>query len=105
MPRGLPDLVWSAGKFLRRVYPAGLRLNSSNLDPLVEWRSGTQLACLNWQHYDEEMLLNEALFTGTMGYVVKPPLGKLKEKRNVRVTFEIVGASSRTFVVLPIKGL
>ncbi|KAL4076644.1 PLC-like phosphodiesterase [Scleroderma yunnanense] len=94
IPQGLPNLVWSAGKFLRRVYPSGLRLNSNNLDPLIEWRSGTQFACLNWQHFDEQMLLNEGLFAGTMGYVVKPHLGKSRVQRNVRVTVEVIGVSS-----------
>ena len=100
IPKGLADLVWSAANFLRRVYPAGLRLNSSNLDPLIEWRSGTQFACLNWQHCDDEMLLNEALFAGTMGYVVKPSLEKMREKRNIHVAVEIIGASSCAFAIL-----
>ncbi|KAI6024202.1 PLC-like phosphodiesterase [Pisolithus marmoratus] len=94
MPQKLMDLVVSAKRYFRRVYPSGLRLNSSNLDPLREWQSGTQIACLNWQHYDQEMQLNEGLFAGTMGYVVKPPLEPRQEKRSVSFNGEIIGVSS-----------
>ncbi|KAI6128115.1 PLC-like phosphodiesterase [Pisolithus croceorrhizus] len=94
IPQKLADLVVSAKRYFRRVYPSGLRLNSSNLDPLKEWESGTQIACLNWQHYDKEMQLNEGLFAGTMGYVVKPPLEPTREKRSIRFTGEIMGVSS-----------
>lgn len=94
MPQKLTDLVVSAERYFRRVYPSGLRLDSSNLDPLKEWESGTQIACLNWQHYDEEMQLNEGLFAGTMGYVVKPPLEPTREKWGKRFTGEIIGVSS-----------
>lgn len=94
MPQKLSDLVISAECYLRRVYPSGLRLNSSNLDPLKEWQNGTQIACLNWQHYDEEMQLNEGLFAGTMGYVVKPSQELTQGSRNIHFTGEIIGVSS-----------
>ncbi|KAK4123732.1 PLC-like phosphodiesterase [Parathielavia appendiculata] len=59
-------------RFLLRVYPSGLRVNSSNLDPTVFWRKGIQIVALNWQNWDEGMMLNEAMFAGTSGYVLKP---------------------------------
>ncbi len=34
---------------LSRVYPAGVRLNSSNYDPVYMWASGMQLVALNYQ--------------------------------------------------------
>jgi hypothetical protein len=55
-----------------RTYPSGLRVNSSNLDPTVFWRKGIQIVALNWQNWDEGMMLNEAMFAGTSGYVLKP---------------------------------
>ncbi|KAF8467877.1 PLC-like phosphodiesterase [Kalaharituber pfeilii] len=56
-----------------RVYPFGLRFSSSNADPTVFWRKGVQLVALNWQKCDEGMMLNEAMFAGEGGYVLKPP--------------------------------
>ncbi|KIJ94784.1 hypothetical protein K443DRAFT_683472, partial [Laccaria amethystina LaAM-08-1] len=39
----------------RRVYPRGTRIQSSNFAPEVYWRSGTQVASLNWPRYDAGM--------------------------------------------------
>lgn len=58
--------------FLMRAYPSGLRIRSSNLDPVVFWRKGIQIVALNWQRWDEGMMLNEGMFAGTGGYVLKP---------------------------------
>ncbi|KAK4242612.1 hypothetical protein C8A03DRAFT_40107 [Achaetomium macrosporum] len=59
-------------RFLMRTYPSGLRIGSSNLDPSVFWRKGIQIVALNWQNWDEGMMLNEGMFAGTSGYVLKP---------------------------------
>jgi len=56
-----------------RVYPFGLRFSSSNADPTEFWRRGVQLVALNWQKADEGMMLNEGMFAGEGGYVLKPP--------------------------------
>lgn len=58
--------------FLMRTYPWGLRIGSSNLDPALFWRKGIQVVALNWQKWDEGMMLNEGMFAGTGGYVLKP---------------------------------
>lgn len=58
--------------FLMRAYPSGFRISSSNLDPAVFWRKGIQIVALNWQSWDEGMMLNEGMFAGTGGYVLKP---------------------------------
>ncbi|KAK6338023.1 hypothetical protein TWF696_001494 [Orbilia brochopaga] len=58
--------------FLTRVYPHGLRVSSSNLNPHDFWRRGAQLVALNWQKVDRGMMFNEAMFSGTGGYVLKP---------------------------------
>lgn len=59
-------------RFLMRAYPSGLRIGSSNLDPLAYWRKGVQIVALNWQNWDHGMMLNEGMFAGTGGYVLKP---------------------------------
>ncbi|KKF92549.1 1-phosphatidylinositol 4 5-bisphosphate phosphodiesterase 1 [Ceratocystis platani] len=59
--------------FLMRTYPHGLRIRSGNLEPASCWRKGAQVVALNWQNLDEGMMLNEAMYAGTEGYVLKPP--------------------------------
>ncbi|MBE3047072.1 phosphatidylinositol-specific phospholipase C domain-containing protein [Candidatus Bathyarchaeota archaeon] len=63
-------------RYLMRTYPHGLRIGSSNLDPAPSWRKGIQVVALNWQNWDEGMMLNEGMFAGTNGWVLKPE-GKL----------------------------
>lgn len=60
---------------LCRVYPAGTRVNSDNMDPLPCWRMGAQMVSLNYQTNDLPAQLNRALFAlnGGLGYVLKPP--------------------------------
>ncbi|KAI1648327.1 PLC-like phosphodiesterase [Daldinia loculata] len=64
--------------FFMRAYPKGLRWDSSNLDPSHFWRKGVQMVAMNWQSWDEGMMLNEAMFSGEHGWVLKPP-GYLSE--------------------------
>ena len=59
--------------FLMRIYPHGMRFDSSNFDPVAFWRAGMQVVALNWQSWDVGMILNEAMFAGSDGYVLKPP--------------------------------
>lgn len=59
-------------RFLMRSYPAGSRVDSSNPDPAGHWRKGIQFAALNWQNWDQGMMLNDAMFDGSHGYVLKP---------------------------------
>ncbi|KAH0290598.1 PLC-like phosphodiesterase, partial [Aureobasidium sp. EXF-3399] len=62
-------------RYLMRVYPAAIRIDSSNFNPLQSWKRGVQMAALNWQTYDIHMQMNEAMFaagTDRTGYVLKP---------------------------------
>ena len=67
-----PTLFSHNRNFLMRAFPSGMRVSSSNLDPVVFWRKGVQMVALNWQKWDEGMMLNESLFAGTGGWVLKP---------------------------------
>jgi hypothetical protein len=58
--------------FFMRIYPKGLRVDSSNPDPSFHWRRGVQMVAMNWQKTDEGMMLNDAMFDGTNGWVMKP---------------------------------
>ncbi|ODH28211.1 hypothetical protein ACO22_03981 [Paracoccidioides brasiliensis] len=59
-------------EYMMRAYPSGLRINSSNLDPSFYWRQGIQIVALNWQNCDKGMMLNEGMFAGHQGWVLKP---------------------------------
>nr|POF12886.1 1-phosphatidylinositol 4,5-bisphosphate phosphodiesterase 1 [Quercus suber] len=58
--------------FFMRVYPKGTRVRSSNLDPAPFWRQGIQMVALNWQELNAAMMLNDALFESTGGWMLKP---------------------------------
>lgn len=59
-------------KFFMRAFPKGSRISSSNLDPALYWRLGVQMVALNWQRLDAGMMLNEAMFASSEGWVLKP---------------------------------
>ncbi|KAK6364145.1 hypothetical protein LTS17_012498 [Exophiala oligosperma] len=67
-----PALFDHNKNFLMRVFPKGTRINSSNVDPTFHWRQGAQMVALNWQKMDKGMMLNEGMFAGTGGWVLKP---------------------------------
>lgn len=82
---------------LMRVYPAGTRIFSKNLNPVPFWGVGAQVAALNCQTFDMAMQLQEALFDGTYGWVLKPSYlrkeGGPSPKGTTRLTMEVVGAT------------
>ncbi|KAL8970246.1 MAG: hypothetical protein Q9183_001609 [Haloplaca sp. 2 TL-2023] len=55
-----------------RAFPAGTRVSSSNLDPAIFWRKGVQVVALNHQRYDAGVMLNEGMFAGGAGWMLKP---------------------------------
>ncbi|XP_003465715.1 1-phosphatidylinositol 4,5-bisphosphate phosphodiesterase delta-3 isoform X11 [Cavia porcellus] len=75
-------LLWEAGnsfvrhnaRQLTRVYPLGLRVNSTNYNPQEMWNAGCQLVALNFQTPGYEMDLNAGRFlvNGRCGYILKP---------------------------------
>lgn len=70
-----PALVQYNTRQLSRVYPLGLKMNSSNYNPQEMWNAGCQLVALNFQTPGYEMDLNTGRFLGNggCGYVLKPP--------------------------------
>lgn len=74
-------------RYLMRVYPGPLRIDSSNFNPLQSWRRGVQMAALNWQTYDVNLQINEAMFaagTDRTGYVLKPD--ELRHAKHLPIT-------------------
>jgi len=71
--RTMPKALFTHNKdFLMRTYPHGMRFDSSNFDPVIFWRAGVQVVALNWQSWDAGMILNEGMFAGSDGYILKP---------------------------------
>ncbi|KAF2964237.1 hypothetical protein GQX73_g9330 [Xylaria multiplex] len=58
--------------YFMRAYPKVMRIDSSNPDPSQFWRKGVQMVAMNWQKWDEGMMLNKAMFSGEQGWVLKP---------------------------------
>uniref|UniRef100_A0A8C6XCH5 Phosphoinositide phospholipase C n=1 Tax=Naja naja TaxID=35670 RepID=A0A8C6XCH5_NAJNA len=61
-------------RYLSRIYPLGLKMNSSNYNPQEMWNVGCQFVALNFQTPGVEMDLNDGRFlvNGRCGYVLKP---------------------------------
>jgi len=84
---------------LMRVFPKGTRISSKNLNPVPFWGIGAQICALNWQTFGAGMQLNEALFSGSDGYVLKPAAlraggnGKLSTGKMKKLRLHIAGAS------------
>lgn len=74
MKEGGNTLVRYNTRQLSRIYPDGMRANSSNFSPQEMWNAGCQLVALNFQTPDYKMHLNRGRFleNGDCGYVLKP---------------------------------
>uniref|UniRef100_A0A8C1VUX2 Phosphoinositide phospholipase C n=1 Tax=Cyprinus carpio TaxID=7962 RepID=A0A8C1VUX2_CYPCA len=70
------DFVLHNTRQLTRVYPSGIRTDSSNYCPVDMWNMGCQIVALNFQTAGMEMDLNDGLFTqnGCSGYILKPEI-------------------------------
>ncbi|XP_038862618.1 1-phosphatidylinositol 4,5-bisphosphate phosphodiesterase delta-4-like [Salvelinus namaycush] len=68
------EFVRHNSRQLSRVYPSGMRTDSSNYNPQELWNVGCQIVALNFQTAGLEMDLNDGLFSqnGCCGYVLKP---------------------------------
>ncbi len=106
IPTSLFNLISHSCDHLRRIFPKGTRIGSSNFDPAKFWRTGSQVASMNWQVYDGGMQINEAMFVGSPGWVPKPTFMRksaggnfvsLKKRGKEKLRIEIVGASSCLF--------
>eukprot|EP00742_Colponemidia_sp_Colp-10_P007340 GILJ01007899.1.p1 GENE.GILJ01007899.1~~GILJ01007899.1.p1 ORF type:complete len:946 (+),score=206.27 GILJ01007899.1:50-2887(+) len=68
-------------KHISRIYPLGLRVDSSNYDPCPSWALGAQLVALNYQTSDLGMMFNEGKFLENGGpkggYVLKPAVTRV----------------------------
>jgi phosphatidylinositol phospholipase C delta len=99
MPAASDKIARNNAQHLMRVYPKGTRISSRNLKPVPFWGVGAQICAMNWQTFGASMQLNEALFSGSDGYVLKPAAlraggnGKLDTGKKKRLRLHIGGAT------------
>lgn len=92
---------------LSRVYPKGLRIDSSNFNPALLWNVGCQMVALNYQTADGPWLLNRAMFqrNGGTGYILKPkPMRYTKSTMNPHGTGPCHGVARVTMTITIISG-
>ncbi|KAI8909348.1 PLC-like phosphodiesterase [Powellomyces hirtus] len=92
MQRQRREYMQYTSRWLTRIYPAGIRVTSSNYDPIPHWAVGAQMVAMNVQTWDRGMQLNNALFmlNGRCGYVLKPPSLRAKVGEVVEKTRPVV---------------
>ncbi|XP_077175454.1 inactive phospholipase C-like protein 1 isoform X2 [Paroedura picta] len=68
------DFVNYNKKFLSRIYPSAMRIDSSNLNPQDFWNCGCQIVAMNYQTPGPMMDLYTGWFlqNGRCGYVLRP---------------------------------
>jgi phosphatidylinositol phospholipase C, delta len=96
------DIARHNTRHLMRVFPKGTRISSRNLSPIPFWAVGAQICALNWQTFGAGMQLNDALFAGTAGYVLKPVAlrsGLTSSTRKKILRLRVAGATD-----VPLRG-
>ncbi|KAJ9683828.1 hypothetical protein PVL29_016365 [Vitis rotundifolia] len=68
------EIVRFTQRNLLRVYPKGIRFDSSNYNPLIGWMHGAQMVAFNMQGYGRSLWIMHGMFkaNGGCGYVKKP---------------------------------
>jgi phosphatidylinositol phospholipase C epsilon len=95
---------------LIRCYPVGMRIDSSNFNPIPVWAVGVQMVALNYQTADLNMLLNTAFFgqNGGRGYVLKPSVMRspdhILHRRFNPFSKELVGLHSMIIELTVVSG-
>ncbi|XP_061496450.1 1-phosphatidylinositol 4,5-bisphosphate phosphodiesterase zeta-1-like [Rhineura floridana] len=95
------EFVQHTVRFLTRIYPKGIRTNSSNYNPQEFWNVGCQLVALNFQTAGLQMDLQNGKFldNGGSGYILKP---EYLRNRDTQFTPYAVSANHQP-VLLTIK--
>ncbi|KAI8630485.1 1-phosphatidylinositol-4,5-bisphosphate phosphodiesterase [Xylariaceae sp. FL1651] len=99
MPASSEKVARHNSQYLMRVFPKGTRISSKNFMQAPFWGVGAQICAMNWQTFGGSMQLNEAMFSGTEGYVLKPAAlraggsGRLNTGRRKKLRLHIAGAS------------
>ncbi|KAI0905381.1 PLC-like phosphodiesterase [Ustulina deusta] len=100
MPANNASIARHNAQYLMRVFPKGTRISSKNLKQVPFWAVGAQICAMNWQTFGGSMQLNEAMFSGTEGFVLKPAAlraggsGQLNTGRRKKLRLHVAGASN-----------
>ncbi|KAG1748124.1 PLC-like phosphodiesterase [Suillus lakei] len=79
---------------IRRIYPRGVRLSSSNLDPLKQWRNGSRSRASIGRTSTVVCNLTKPCLLGTPGWVERPSKLTGLSERRVKLICNIIGISS-----------
>ena len=95
---------------LGRMYPFGLRFDSSNADSMDGWRHGLQVAAVNMQGHDRPVWISQAFFSrnGGCGYVKKPDFllpGSNVDAKNLQPKLELKVSLSYSLFVFQVGQL
>lgn len=99
MPAASQKIAVHNAHHLMRVFPKGIRITSKNMKPVPFWGLGAHICALNWQSFGLPLQLNEALFAGTDGFVLKPASlraggdGALTTGQKKRLRLHVAGAT------------
>lgn len=99
IPTNSERIAHHNSQHLMRVFPKGTRISSHNLIQTPFWAIGAQICAMNWQTFGAGMQLNEAMFSGTEGFVLKPVelraggSGRLNTGRRQKLRLHVAGAS------------
>ncbi|XP_008233758.1 PREDICTED: phosphoinositide phospholipase C 2-like isoform X2 [Prunus mume] len=68
------EIVRFTQRNILRVYPKGIRVDSSNYNPMIGWSHGAQMVAFNMQGYGRSLWVMQGMFraNGGCGYVKKP---------------------------------
>lgn len=80
-----PGWATYAANHIVRVYPEGLRVYSTNMNPIFYWGAGFQMCAINLQTFDKGREMSDALFAsnGYAGYTLKPEFLRPKLGENI----------------------
>lgn len=99
MPAASQKIAVHNAHHLMRVFPKGIRISSKNMKPVPFWGLGAHICALNWQSFGLPLQLNEALFAGTDGFVLKPASlraggdGAITTGQKKRLRLHVAGAT------------
>ncbi|CAF1230912.1 unnamed protein product [Adineta ricciae] len=99
-------LIKQTHTYLLRMYPNGLRQDSSNPNPITAWNFGLQMVALNYQSDDRSMQLcyGKFLDNGSCGYVLKPNyLLQIEKSKFNPLNYSIKSLNSKDIFDCPVR--
>ncbi|XP_055338597.1 1-phosphatidylinositol 4,5-bisphosphate phosphodiesterase eta-2-like isoform X2 [Paramacrobiotus metropolitanus] len=103
------DFVRHCSQHLVRIYPAGIRTDSSNMNPIPAMDAGCQIVAFNYQDKSKETQIYRAFFgnNGGCGYILKPEhmrniTSAPGESRRMQLTVRVI--SAQQLPKLPVAG-